>query len=183
MAHDWLLDEHRSDRARDRLIAAAAVLIRRNGVDNFDINELARGAHCSRATVYRHVGGKKAIIDAVLAASSIRITTTVAARTARLQGAERSVAAITVALQEVRRDRVIQQLLASQRFFSTAPEALASPAITEAAITLLGLAERDIAQAQWIIRGFMALATWPMPPEQESAAVDALVGGVMRSDR
>lgn len=172
------MDEDRSDRARALLVDAATAMIRQNGVDRFDINELARRAHCSRATVYRHIGGKAAIIEAVLTASSAQVTAQVVDLTHHLRGRERAVTAVEVALREIRRDRVTQQLLTSRRLQGAVPAALTSPAITEMAIALLGLDAGDVAGAQWVIRAFLALAVWPMPAEHESAAVRALVAGL-----
>ncbi|MBE7159778.1 MAG: TetR/AcrR family transcriptional regulator [Williamsia herbipolensis] len=170
--------DDRSDRARALLVDTATTLLRQNGVDRFDINELARRAHCSRATVYRHIGGKTAIIEAVLTVSSTHVTAQVVELTAHLRGRERAAAAVQVALREIRRDPVTQQLLASRRLHSAVPAALTSPAVTGMAITLLGLEAEDVAGAHWVIRAFLALAVWPMPAEHEAAAVRALVAGL-----
>ncbi|MBE7160042.1 MAG: TetR/AcrR family transcriptional regulator [Williamsia herbipolensis] len=179
MTRDWLVDDDRADRARERLLGEAAAMIRQNGVDRFDINELARRAHCSRATVYRHVGGKDAIIEAVLTISSATVTTAVAERIAGLSGRERGVVAIAAALREIRADTLTRQLLTSRRLQSAVPAAVASPTIIGIAIELMGLESEDVVSAQWVIRGFLALALWPMAPDHEATAVRALVAGVI----
>ena len=179
VTRDWLVDDDRADRARERLLGEAAAMIRQNGVDRFDINELARRAHCSRATVYRHVGGKDAIIEAVLTISSATVTTAVAERIAGLSGRERGVVAIAAALREIRADTLTRQLLTSRRLQSAVPAAVASPTIIGIAIELMGLESGDVVSAQWLIRGFLALALWPLPPDHEATAVRALVAGVI----
>ena len=47
------------------------------GLDAFDVDSLAARVHCSRATIYRHVGGKAEIRDAVLVRAAARIVATV----------------------------------------------------------------------------------------------------------
>ncbi|MEH3155186.1 MAG: helix-turn-helix domain containing protein [Gordonia paraffinivorans] len=178
MPRDWLVADDRSDLARARLVEVATALIRQHGVDRFDIHELARRAHCSRATVYRHVGGKNAIIEAVLTESSAHVTTVVAERTAGLQGRDRAAVAIREALREIRGDPVTRQLLTSRRLQSAVPAAVASPTIAATAIALIGLAPGDVAQAHWAVRAFLALAVWPMTPDDEAVAVRALVEGL-----
>lgn len=178
---DWLLDDRRSDRARERLIEESAALIRQRGIDRFDINELARRAHCSRATVYRHVGGKKALIEAALVSSSMDIVTVVAERTAHLSGPERTAAAIELGLRAMRSDKLVRQTLQSTRIHSSISVALSSPTVIAAAVTLLALPAGDDATIQWAIRGFLSLALWPMPIEQERVAVRALVAGLPSS--
>jgi len=179
MTHDWLLED-RADQARDRLIDTAATLIRERGIDAFDINELAHRAHCSRATVYRHVGGKKHIVEAVLARSSVHVVDAVMTHTSHMRGSARSITAIHVALQELRGDSVLRRLLQSRQLPSIVPAALGSPAVTRAAAELLGLDPDDDAGAQWAIRGFISLVLWPMTTDHEDAAIDALVAGLSR---
>lgn len=182
MTQDWLLEDHRSRQAQERLIDRATTLIRDRGIDAFDVNELAHRAHCSRATVYRHVGGKTQIIDAVLARSSAHVVDAVTTQTAHMNGSSRSVTAIRVALREIRDDSVLRRLLQSRHLQSIMPAAVQSPAVTRAAAELLGLDSNDSAGAQWAIRGFIALVLWPMSIDHEHAAIDALVAG-LRTDR
>ena len=56
MANDWLVGD-RHGAAAERIYAAATALIARDGLENFDMAELQATVHCSRATLYRHVGG------------------------------------------------------------------------------------------------------------------------------
>src|SRR6476661_588498 len=74
MPHDWLFDGGRRATATERIYATATELIYRDGMDAFNVDALAAATHCSRATIYRYVGGKKDIREAVLARAATRIT-------------------------------------------------------------------------------------------------------------
>ena len=91
----------------------ASTLIVEKGIDGLDVSELARRAHCSRATVYRHVGGRAAIIEAVLTRSSARIVEEVATHVEGLTGRRRAAVALTSALVAFRRDRIASQFFCS----------------------------------------------------------------------
>src|ERR1700742_1856765 len=95
---DWLFDDGRRAAATERIYAAATDLIVREGPDAFNVDALAALAHCSRATIYRYVGGKKEIREAVLARAAVRIVHTVRESVAGRSGPERVVTAIEVAV-------------------------------------------------------------------------------------
>ena len=63
---DWLVGGDRRTAAAERIYEAATDLIARHGLDALDVDTLAARVHCSRATIYRHVGGKAEIRDAAL---------------------------------------------------------------------------------------------------------------------
>ena len=75
--NDWLVGGDRRSAAAERIYDAATDLIAHDGMDAFDIDILAARVHCSRATIYRHAGGKAEIRDAVLIRSAARIVETV----------------------------------------------------------------------------------------------------------
>ena len=75
--HDWLVGEDRRAAGAERIYTAAMDLVIRDGIDALDIDVLAARVHCSRATIYRHAGGKAEIRDAVLARAAARIVDTV----------------------------------------------------------------------------------------------------------
>ncbi|WP_317451435.1 TetR/AcrR family transcriptional regulator [Gordonia jinghuaiqii] len=76
----------------------AAALIAKSGLDAFDIDELTRRAHCSRATVYRHAGAKGALVEAVLASTSEPVLGAIRAATTGMTGPQRARTAIVAAL-------------------------------------------------------------------------------------
>ena len=99
---DWLVGGDRRTAAAERIYDAATDLIARDGLDAFDIDILAARVHCSRATIYRHAGGKAEIRDAVLIRAAARIVETVRDAVDGLSGADRIARAITVALRQIR---------------------------------------------------------------------------------
>src|SRR5690349_1270920 len=101
---DWVFDDGRRSAATERIYAAATELIYRDGMNAFNVDTLASATHCSRATIYRYVGGKKEIREAVLARAATRIVDTVRASVERRTGADRVLTAIEVAVAEIRTD-------------------------------------------------------------------------------
>jgi AcrR family transcriptional regulator len=158
---DWLVGRDRHSEAAERIYAAAADLMSRQGYDAFSIDTLAATVHCSPATIYRHAGGRAAIRDAVLGRQAERILDSVREAIAGLTGSERIVTATTVALQRLRADPLAQIM----RSMATLPgdEWLSdSPMVTRFANEMVGLSTPDPLAAQWLIRAFLALWYWPL---------------------
>ncbi|GAA3712958.1 TetR/AcrR family transcriptional regulator [Gordonia hankookensis] len=183
MTNDWLIGGSRSDSARDRLYAVATDLIAQRGVDAFDINELAGRAHCSRATVYRHAGGKGEIVEAVLASTSTDIITEVRAAIIDLSGEHRAITAITVALEAIRADPVARQFLRSRHLIGAAGTVIASATVTDLASELIGIDRDDNAVAAFAVRTILTILIWPpSDAEQEADLIRGIVAGVFRRD-
>jgi AcrR family transcriptional regulator len=158
---DWVVGGDRRAAAADRIYAAATDLVIREGLDAFDIDTLAAQVHCSRATIYRYVGGKAQIRDAVLMRLSAGIIDTVRRAVDGLSGSERVVTAITVALEQIRSDPLRRLMLSS----SNSPELgelHSSPVLGHLAADLTGITEDDPEAAQWIVRVVVSLAYWPL---------------------
>ena len=159
-SQDWLAGGNRHELAAERIYAAAANLIARRGLERFDLDSLAEAAHCSRATLYRHAGGKTQIRDEVLARSARRINSAVINAAKELTGGDRVVEAITVALREIRSDPV-----ASQVFTPGRPENAVllanSGMLARFAAESAGLNPADTAASQWINRVTRSLLFWP----------------------
>ena len=105
---DWLVGRDRHSEAAERICAAAADMMSRQGYDAFSIDALAATVHCSPATIYRHTGGKAAIRDAVMGLQAERILDSVREAIIGLTGPERIITAATVALQRLRADPLAQ---------------------------------------------------------------------------
>jgi AcrR family transcriptional regulator len=105
---DWLVGRDRRSEAAERIYAAAADLISRQGYEAFTIEALAAEVHCSPATIYRHAGGKAAIRDAVVVIQSARIVETTREAIKDLTGPDRVVTATIVALQRLQSDPLAQ---------------------------------------------------------------------------
>ncbi|MDG5483726.1 TetR/AcrR family transcriptional regulator [Mycolicibacterium gadium] len=158
---DWLVGDDRRTAAAERIYAAATEMIASGGLDAFDVDSLAARVHCSRATVYRHAGGKNEIREAVLIRVAARIIDTVRDASDHLTGSERIVTAISVALREIRSDplgRLMMSTVKAQeiRLFTD------SPVVARFARDINGLTEDDPQAAQWIVRIVLALMYWPV---------------------
>ncbi len=182
MARDWLVDGDRHDAARERLIAHAAALIARRGLDGFDLDELGRRAHCSRATIYRHAGGRAALIESVLATTSAPVLASIRATVADLTGPDRARTAIIETLRALRGDRVIRQFLRPDNLIDATPTVLSSPAVHAVAADLVGVDPDDPADARFLIRSVLALLLWPAEPDEEARSAESIVAGIFRRD-
>ncbi|MGB3893296.1 MAG: TetR/AcrR family transcriptional regulator [Mycolicibacter sinensis] len=176
VANDWLIGRDRRSAGAERIYAAAADLMSRQGYDGFSIDALAATVHCSPATIYRHVGGKAAIRDAVLSRQAERILDSVRDAITGLTGSERIITATTVALQRMRADP-LAKIMSS----TTGPPGTGwltdSPAIARFAGEMIGADNPDPLAAQWLIRVFLALWYWPLKDgDAETAAVRRFLG-------
>jgi AcrR family transcriptional regulator len=173
---DWLVGRDRHSEAAERIYAAAADLMSRQGYDAFSIDALAAVVHCSPATIYRHAGGKTVIRDAVLGLQAVRILESVHEAITGLTGPERVVTATVVALRRMRADPLAQIM----RSMSTPPGSewlTDSPIVTRFASDVLGLSKPDPLAAQWLIRVFLALWYWPLKdPDAEYQMVRRFLG-------
>ena len=166
--NDWLAGGDRHELAAERIFAAAANLIARRGLARFDLDSLAEAAHCSRATLYRHAGGKTQIRDEVLARSARRINSAVTNAAKEMTGGDRIVEAITVALREIRSDPVASQVFTPGRPGSAALLA-DSGMLARFAAESAGLNPDDTTASQWINRVTLSLLFWPGQDEAAEA--------------
>ncbi|BBX31284.1 TetR family transcriptional regulator [Mycolicibacterium mageritense DSM 44476 = CIP 104973] len=156
---DWLVGGDRRAHAAERIYAAATELAARDGLD-VDIDAIAARVHCSRATIYRHAGGKAEIRDAVLSRLATRIVDEVRRQVHGLAGPDRVLTAVTVALRLIRSDPMADLLLTSLR--SGGGAGLTESRVPAAFATeLSGLAADDPAAAGWIVRLVLSLLVWP----------------------
>lgn len=162
MPQDWLVGRDRHDEATERIYAVAADLITRNGFDAFTIQGLAAKVHCSSATIYRHVGGKAAIRDAVTLRLSARIVETVRNSIVNLRGLDRVVTAVVVALEQIRSEPLGHLVMGSIRDAHDDQWLTDSPVVAALAQEMIGGADPDPAAAQWLIRTVLALWYWPV---------------------
>ncbi|BBX06184.1 TetR/AcrR family transcriptional regulator [Mycolicibacterium aichiense] len=168
--NDWVLGGDRATAAAERIYTAATELVIRDGLDALDIDTVAARVHCSRATVYRHAGGKAQIRDAVLMRLAAGIIDTVRNSVAELTGAERVITAITVALQQIRSDP-LRRLMFSAGSPPDLRELHSSPMLAHLAAELTGITDDDPQAAQWIVRVVVSLAYSPIASVRQERAV------------
>lgn len=158
---DWLVGGDRRALAAERILAAATDLMSRVGPDAFNIDALAARVHCSRATIYRHVGGKADILEAVTARLAGRIVDHVRRTVDGLDGPDRVLTAITVAVEQIRSDPARGLLLDSVRGARGNSWLTASSTTAGFATELTGLAADDPRAGQWIVRLVLSMVFWP----------------------
>lgn len=135
-------------------------MISQNGFEAFSIAALCEVLHCSQATVYRHVGGKAAILEGVVRQLSTRIVGEVRAAISDLEGTERVVTAIEVALQRIRAEPLGPVMMGQIRPDGDSGWLTASPVVSELAAEMIG--RTDPLAAQWLLRATLALWYWPV---------------------
>ncbi|MGW4365752.1 TetR/AcrR family transcriptional regulator [Nocardia takedensis] len=183
MAQDWLVGPDRGDSARERLYTIAGDLLAERGIDRFDINDLVARAHCSRATIYRHTGGKKRLVEAVFLRIATRITATVRRAVDESTGVDRARTAFALALREIRADPVARQFPRSHNAPGGARIAVDSPAVSAIAAELVGLDPADTVRTSLAVRSFLALLLWPpSDPTDEPRLIDALARGLLAAE-
>jgi AcrR family transcriptional regulator len=166
---DWVVGGDRRAAAAARIHDAATDLVVREGLDAFDIDTLAARVHCSRATIYRYAGGKAQIRDAVLMRLAGGIIDTVRQAVDGLDGPQRVLTAVTVALEQIRSDP-LRGLMFSAGRTPDLGELHSSPMLHRLAADLAGITDDDPDSAQWIVRVVLSLAQWPIPdPVAEEA--------------
>ncbi|MUL65593.1 TetR family transcriptional regulator [Mycobacterium sp. CBMA 234] len=161
---DWLIGADRRDAGMERIYAAAAASAAAHGLDRLNIDEIAASVGCSRATVYRHVGGKQELRDGVLARAIARVGRQIADAVAGHAGPERIAVAVLSAVRVVRADPVASGLVRAG-----ASVDFDSPRLARAAGELSGTA--DPLLAAWIVRVVLSLLCWPLPDEKAEELV------------
>lgn len=157
---DWAFGDDRSVQAREYIFSAATELASRNGLEAFSVAALAAKLHCSPATIYRHAGGKAAILEALISRFSERITRSVNAEIAELEGTERVVGAILVGLEHMRAEPLGQLIVGQIRPDRDSGAVSASPLVAKIAEGMIG--HSDPLAAQWLFRITFSLWYWPL---------------------
>lgn len=157
---DWVLGTDRSAEARDRIMTAASELVSRKGFEAFTINTLAAQLNCSPATIYRHAGGKAAILERLISAFSQRIIDSTRQAIAGMEGTERVTTAISVGLDFMRAEPLGKLIMGDIRPDHDTGTVTASPFVVKMAEEMIG--RSDPLAAQWLIRITFALWYWPV---------------------
>ncbi|GAF42343.1 putative TetR family transcriptional regulator [Rhodococcus wratislaviensis NBRC 100605] len=177
---DWLTGGSRRVLAVERIHAAAADLIRERGIDGVDVDQVAARAECSRATLYRYVGGKRALVEAVMSRAADTVAERIEQTLEPFETSERIVEAILAAVVEIRAEPTLARWFTGTRSRSTDEYLARAPELGRVAISLTRIAPDEEA-AGWIVRIVLALLTWPLPDATaERRAVERFVEPVFR---
>lgn len=156
---DWLLDGTRHAAAVRRIHRAARELFLERGIERTTADAVARRAGCSRATFYRLVGSRAALIDALLTDGAAAVVARVQQATAGTTGTARATEAIVTAAEAIRDDPVVAAWLRDR---ASIGDLLGGPdGVTVLARTLTGSARPDSRDGEWIVRSVLSLVAMP----------------------
>jgi AcrR family transcriptional regulator len=163
VAGDWLA-ARRTEVAADRILDAAEGLFTRQDAATVGMNEIARAAGCSRATVYRYFENRDALYTAYVHRETYRVFSAMGKRIAGIADPqERLLAGVVASLRSVRESPALSSWFASaQRPIGgeMAERSEVIKALTEAFLGSLGI--DDVEQrARWLVRVMISLLVFP----------------------
>jgi AcrR family transcriptional regulator len=176
MPADWLASR-RSEVAADRILDAAEELYTQRDQASIGMNEIARAAGCSRATLYRYFESREALRAAYVAREARRLGRAIAERIDGIvDPRERLVASLTAALRMVRESPALSSWFAVTRPPIGGELAERSEVITSLAASFVNsLGPEDAAvverRARWVVRVLTSLLMYPGQDEADERAM------------
>jgi AcrR family transcriptional regulator len=174
--NDWLA-ARRSEVAADRILDAAEELYTQRDQDSIGMNEIARAAGCSRATLYRYFESREALRTAYVHRETRRLGRAIKERIDGVADPrERLIASITAALRMVRESPALSSWFAVTRPPIGGEVAGRSDVITALAaafVNSLGPEEPAVVErrARWVVRVITSLLMYPGQDEAEERAM------------
>lgn len=172
MAADWLA-ARRTEAAADRILDAAGQLFTRREAADVGMNEIARAAGCSRATLYRYFENREALQTAYAHREAQRLYRVLTDRVGTLTDpAERLVEGMLTAVHSVRENPALSSWFAPTARpigGELAERSEVVAAMVGAFVRSLGI-EDDAAvdrQARWLVRILTSLLMFPGRDETE----------------
>lgn len=176
MPDDWLASR-RTEVAIDRILDAAEQLYTERDQASIGMNEIARAAGCSRATLYRYFDNREALRTAYVHRETRRLSRAIKDRIHGIDDpGERLVASITATLRMVRESPALASWFAVTRPPLGGELAEQSEVITALAAAFVGsLGPEDPAvvqrRARWVIRVITSLLMFPGRDDAEERAM------------
>jgi AcrR family transcriptional regulator len=174
--NDWLASR-RSEVAADRILDAAEELYTQRDQASIGMNEIARAAGCSRATLYRYFESREALRTAYVHRETRRLGRAIKERIDGIDDPrERLVASITAALRMVRESPALSSWFAVTRPPIGGEVAGRSDVITALAaafVNSLGPEDRAVVErrARWVVRVVTSLLMYPGQDEADERAM------------
>lgn len=163
MTGDWLAAT-RSDAAAERILDAAEQLFARRDAASVGMNDVAKAAGCSRATLYRYFESRDALYTAYVHRETHRVFAEVGTHVdATMQPVDRLTDAIVAALRQVRESPSLSSwFAASQRPIGgeMAERSEVIAALTKAYLRSLGVDDVE-RRARWVVRIMVSLLVFP----------------------
>jgi AcrR family transcriptional regulator len=173
-ANDWLA-ERRTEVAADRILDAAEQLFTRQGPSSVGMNEIAKAAGCSRATLYRYFENRESLRIAYVARETHRLSESIDVDDIK-DPRERLVTGILTTLRLVRENPALSAWFATTSGPLGAELAEQSDVITALAaafVTSLGDDHpANIAgRGRWLVRAITSLLIFPGRDEADERAM------------
>jgi AcrR family transcriptional regulator len=176
MPTDWLASR-RTEVAADRILDAAEELYTQRDQASIGMNEIARAAGCSRATLYRYFENREALRTAYVHRETRRLNRAIAGEIGGIEDPrERLVASMTAALRMVRERPALSSWFAVSRPPIGGEVAGHSDVITALAAAFVNsLGPEDAAvverRARWVVRVLTSLLMYPGRDEADERAM------------
>ena len=174
--NDWLASS-RSEVAADRILDAAEELYTHRDQASIGMNEIARAAGCSRATLYRYFESREALRAAYVHREAFRLGRAIMERIGGVADPrERLVASMTAALRMVRESPALSSWFAITRPPMGGEVARQSEVVTALVASFVNsLGPEDPAvvdrRARWVVRVITSLLMFPGQDEAEERSM------------
>ena len=174
--NDWLA-ARRGEAAADRILDAAEALYTERDSDSIGMNEIARAAGCSRATLYRYFENREALRTAYVHRETLRLGREIGRQIRGVdEPRERLITSIAVTLRMVRESPALASWFATTRPPIGGELAGQSDVITALAAAFLhSLGPEDPAvvqrRARWAVRVIISLLMFPGRDEADERAM------------
>jgi AcrR family transcriptional regulator len=175
-SNDWL-GSRRTEVAVDRILDAAEQLYTQQDQATVGMNEIARAAGCSRATLYRYFENREALRTAYVHRETRRLSRAIKERISGIdEPRERLIASIIATLQMVRSSPALASWFAVTRPPIAGELAEQSDVITAMAaafVSSLGPEEPAAVErrARWVVRVITSLLMFPGHDEADERAM------------
>ena len=163
MAGDWLA-ERRTEVAAERILDAADELFTRQDAATIGMNEVAKAAGCSRATLYRYFENRDALHTAYVHRETNRLFHEMGERISSIADPEeRLLEGVVASLRSVRESPSLSSWFATaQRPIGgeMAERSQVIKTLTEAFLASLGVDDVE-RRARWLVRVIISLLVFP----------------------
>jgi AcrR family transcriptional regulator len=165
-ANDWL-SERRIEVAADRILDAAEELFTRHDPGSVGMNEIAKAAGCSRATLYRYFENREALRTAYVNRETYRLFDAIKEKISGItEPRERLSAGIVTTLRLVRESPALSSWFAITQppiGGELAEQSDVITALAAAFVNSLGADDQAVAEsrARWLVRVITSLLIFP----------------------
>ncbi|TDZ79246.1 HTH-type transcriptional regulator MtrR [Mycobacteroides salmoniphilum] len=181
----WLADT-RTSVAAEKILDAAAELFVRDGVAAVGMNEIAKAAGCSRATLYRYFENREALHIAYVHREARTITGQVTAAVAQIDDpTERLVSAVLISLGLVRDNPALSAWFRPGEYVggSLALHSEVLNAMVTAFVNGTVADSESHLRAKWYVRVIISLLSYPEDnPEDERTLITEFVAPMISVD-